>query len=48
MKEYHATPSSKKYGFDILPPDDLRLRDEEIKSTKEYERDTLGISASDD
>ena len=27
-----------------MPPDENRLRDEEIKSTEEYERETMGIS----
>jgi hypothetical protein len=44
MKEYHATAASKKYGFDHMPPDEMRLKDEEIKSTEEYERETLGMS----
>ena len=44
MKEYHATSATRKYGFDHLPPDEMRLKDEEIKSTVEYQRETLGIS----
>lgn len=44
MKEYHATAATKKYGFDHLPPEESRLKDEEIKSTVEYERETMGIS----
>ena len=44
MKEYHATAATKKYGFDHMPPEEMRLKDEEIKSTEEYERETLGIS----
>lgn len=42
MKEYHTTPSNKKYGIDNLPTDDLRLYEEEIKSAPEWERDSLG------
>ena len=42
MKEYHSTPSNKRYGFDHLPIDDFRMYDEEIKSTVEYERETMG------
>ena len=50
MKEFHATTASKKYGFDHMPPEEMRLKDEEIKSTVEYERETMGISklSSDD
>ena len=44
MKEYHATTASKKYGFDHMPPEEMRLKEEEIKSTVEYERETMGIS----
>jgi hypothetical protein len=44
MKEFHATTASKKYGFDHMPPEEMRLKDEEIKSTVEYERETMGIS----
>lgn len=45
MKEYHTTPSNKKYGIDNLPTDDLRLYDEEIKSAVEYERETMSGQA---
>lgn len=40
LKEYHTTPSNKKYGIDNLPGDDLRLYDEEIKSQEEYLRES--------
>jgi hypothetical protein len=39
LKEYHTTPSNKKYGIDNLPTEELRLYDEEIKSAVEYERE---------
>lgn len=42
MKEYHTTPTNKKYGIDNLPTDDLRMYEEEIKSEEEWRRDTLG------
>jgi len=41
LKEYHTTPSNKKYGIDNLPTDDMRLFDEEIKSAPEWERDSM-------
>ncbi len=41
MKEFHTTPSNKKYGIDNLPPEEMRLHDEEIKSAVEYDRETL-------
>jgi len=41
LKEYHTTPSNKKYGFDNMPSDDMRLPDEEIKSAVEYERESM-------
>mmetsp|Transcript_20984 Transcript_20984/g.20104 ORF Transcript_20984/g.20104 Transcript_20984/m.20104 type:complete len:107 (+) Transcript_20984:198-518(+) len=37
LKEYHATPNKKKYNFNNMPSDDLRLHDEEIKSAVEFE-----------
>jgi hypothetical protein len=41
LKEYHTTPSNKKYGIDYLPSKEHRLHDEEIKSALEYERDSI-------
>mmetsp|Transcript_46073 Transcript_46073/g.33851 ORF Transcript_46073/g.33851 Transcript_46073/m.33851 type:complete len:106 (+) Transcript_46073:212-529(+) len=37
LKEYHATPNKKKYNFNNLPSEELRLHDEEIKSAVEFE-----------
>lgn len=44
MKEYHTTPSNKKYGIDNLPTEEMRLYDEEIKSAVEYERESMTAS----
>jgi len=41
LKEYHTTPSNKRYGIDNLPTDDMRLYDEEIKSAPEWERESM-------
>jgi len=41
LKEYHTTPSNKKYGIDNLPTEDLRLYAEEIKSQVDWERETM-------
>lgn len=40
LKEYHAAATSKKYKFDMTPPENLRLVDEEIKSAAEYDRES--------
>lgn len=46
MKEYHTTPSNKKYGIDNLPTEDMRLLDEEIKSAPEWERESMTTDQS--
>lgn len=30
LKEFHTTPSNKKYGIEVLPSDEFRQREEEI------------------
>jgi hypothetical protein len=47
LKEYHTTPSNKKYGIDNLPNKEFRLHDEEIKSALEYERDSIPTKPSE-
>ena len=41
MKEFHTTPSKKKYNINNLPSEDLRLHEEEIKSAIEYSGHTI-------
>jgi hypothetical protein len=46
LKEYHTTPSNKRYGFENLPPDEFRLLTEEIKSVVEFKRETMETVSS--
>lgn len=48
LKEYHTTPNNKRYGLENLPLDEMRLLDEEIKSTSDYNRDTQASTKTDD
>jgi hypothetical protein len=41
LKEYHTTSSHKKYNINYLPPDSMRMEDEEIKSAIEFERESM-------
>jgi hypothetical protein len=41
LKDFHTTPANKKYGIDNTPTEDMRLRDEEIQSAVDYERESM-------
>ena len=44
LKDYHTTPNKKRFNINNLPPDEMRLHDEEIKSDIEFQRDSTGSS----
>lgn len=48
LKEFHTTPSNKKHGISILPGEEYRLKDEEIQSEVEFQRQSNATESQED